>query len=90
MKISRILLAAGALLINFTTALADPPVDFLSGPNDRQIAAIVVAANSAEIAAGSYMWNLSEDGNIKKFAEKMVRENSVVNKSTSALAIKFK
>ena len=90
MKISTIYMTSGVLLALAGAAWAGPAGDSLAGPTDRQIEAIVSAANAGEITAGKYMQSKSEDSNVKEFAEQMVEAHKAVNKSAIDLASKLK
>jgi putative membrane protein len=60
------------------------------GPNDAQIAGIVVAANSVDIDAGNLAKSKSKNKEVKSFAQRMVVDHSGVNKQASALVKKLK
>lgn len=78
-------LLAGALL-----AIATTPTLAQGEPNDAQIAAIVVAANSVDIDAGKFAQSKSANEDVKAFAERMVVDHSGVNKQAVALVNKLK
>ncbi len=80
----------GLIIMVATPALSAPAANSTTGPTDRQIAAIVVAANTAEIAAGQCAENTSEDKNVKRFAHQMIKEHKSVNKATLDLISKLK
>ena len=60
------------------------------GPNDAQIAGIVVAANTADINAGKLAKSKSSNKEVKDFANRMVIDHTGVNKEASALVKKLK
>jgi putative membrane protein len=60
-----------------------------SGPNDAQIAAIVVAANQVDIDAGKQAESKSRNKEVKAFAKRMVTDHTGVNKSAAALVTKL-
>jgi putative membrane protein len=79
MKIVRLATAAlGALLA--------PALAAAAGPNDAQIAAIVVTANQVDIDAGQYAEGHAASAQVKDFAKRMVTDHSAVNKSATELA----
>lgn len=58
--------------------------------NDAQIAGIVVTANQVDIDAGKLAQSNAANGEVKKFAERMVTDHTSVNKSASDLVTKLK
>ncbi|MEM5370098.1 DUF4142 domain-containing protein [Paraburkholderia azotifigens] len=52
-----------------------------SGPTDPQIAAIVVAANQADIDAGKLAESKTHSKDVKAFAQQMVKDHTGVNKA---------
>ncbi len=76
------LLATGLLCFS-TTA-------FAQGPNDAQIASIVVTANQVDIDAGKVAASMGTNPEVKKFGQQMVTDHTGVNKSAVALATKLK
>jgi len=60
-----------------------------AGPNDAQIAAIVVAANQVDINAGQLAKSKAENKDVKVFAERMVTDHTGVNKSAVDLVTKL-
>lgn len=60
------------------------------GPNDAQIAGIVVAANTVDINAGKLAESKAHDKEVKKFAKRMVTDHTGVNKQATALVNKLK
>jgi putative membrane protein len=73
-----ILLAAGAL--NAAHA---------ANPNDAQIAAIVVAANTVDIDAAKLAESKTKNKDVRAFAERMVADHSGVNKQAVALVTRL-
>ncbi len=57
-----------------------------AGPNDAQIAAIVVTANQVDIDAGAWAETHASSGEVKEFAKRMVTDHTAVNKSAVDLA----
>lgn len=60
-----------------------------AAPNDAQIAAIVVTANTVDIDAGKLARKKSGNKEVKAFAKKMVNDHSGVNKQATALVKKL-
>jgi len=56
---------------------------------DPQIAAIVVAANNADIAAGRLAASKSSNAQVKEFGQMMVRDHDGINKAATALVTKL-
>ncbi|OAJ54039.1 hypothetical protein A6V36_11355 [Paraburkholderia ginsengiterrae] len=83
MKSIRWLLLA-ALALASATSLAQG-----SGPTDPQIAAIVVAANQADIDAGKLADSKTQSKDVKAFAERMVADHTSVNQSAVNLVQKL-
>jgi putative membrane protein len=61
-----------------------------SGPNDAQIAGIVVAANTVDVDAGKLALKMSKNKEVKDFAQHMVTDHTGVNKQATALVKKLK
>jgi len=61
-----------------------------AGPTDPQIAAIVVAANQADIDAAKVAKSHTKNKNVKEFAETMIRDHESVNSQAKALVKKLK
>jgi putative membrane protein len=61
-----------------------------AGPNDAQIAAIVVAANSVDIDAGKLAKSKTKNKEVKEFAQRMITDHTGVNKQAVALVTKLK
>ncbi|HKT99724.1 MAG TPA: DUF4142 domain-containing protein [Paraburkholderia sp.] len=59
------------------------------GPTDPQIAAIVVAANQADIDAGKLAESKTHTKDVKAFAERMVTDHTSVNKAAVSLVQKL-
>jgi putative membrane protein len=83
------LLFATALLTASTAAFAQSPTT-TSGPNDAQIAAIVVTANQVDIDAGKLAASKSTNAEVKKFAQLMVTDHTSVNKQATDLVTRLK
>ncbi len=60
-----------------------------NGPTDPQIAAIVVAANQADIDAAKLAEARSQNRDVKEFAKTMVRDHEAVNAKAKALVKKL-
>jgi len=74
-------LATAALAVALAPVLA-----LAAGPNDAQIAAIVVTANQVDIDAGDYAQAHASADDVKAFARQMVTDHTAVNKSAADLA----
>jgi putative membrane protein len=61
-----------------------------AGPTDPQIAAIVVAANQADIDAGNLAKSKSTNASVKEFAQRMITDHTGVNKAAVDLVTKLK
>ncbi|HEX3096576.1 MAG TPA: DUF4142 domain-containing protein [Usitatibacter sp.] len=59
------------------------------GPNDAQIAHIVVTANQVDIDAGKLAESKSKNAEVKAFGKQMVTDHTGVNKQATALAKKL-
>ena len=59
-------------------------------PNDAQIAAIVVTANTVDIDAGKLAQQRSKNKEVKQFAKQMVTDHAGVNKQATALVTRLK
>jgi putative membrane protein len=79
MKQIRIAAAMLAAVLGPTLALA-------AGPNDAQIAAIVVTANQVDIDAGQWAESHAASSDVKSFATLMVTDHTAVNKAATDLA----
>jgi putative membrane protein len=79
MKQIRIAAAMLAAVLGPTLALA-------AGPNDAQIAAIVVTANQVDIDAGQWAGSHAASSDVKSFATLMVTDHTAVNKAATDLA----
>jgi putative membrane protein len=60
------------------------------GPNDAQIAHIVVTANQVDIDAGKLAEKMSKSKEVKAFGKQMVADHTSVNKSATDLVTKLK
>ncbi len=61
-----------------------------AGPNDAQIAAIVVTANQVDIDAGKLAVARTTNADVKAFAERMVTDHTGVNHSAADLVARLK
>lgn len=59
-------------------------------PSDAQIAHIAVTANQIDVDAGKLALTKTQNAEVKKFAELMVKDHSGVNEKAGALASKLK
>ena len=84
MKLSQIALAAGIAFAS-SCALAAAA----AGPNDAQIAAIVVTANQVDIDAGQLAKSTSKSKEVQDFAQLMITDHGGVNKSATDLVTKL-
>jgi len=81
----RIPMAVAAALVSATfVAYAQ------GGPNDAQIAAIVVTANQVDIDAGKLAESKATHKDVKAFGKMMVTDHTGVNKSATDLVTKLK
>lgn len=60
-----------------------------ANPDDAQIAAIVVAANTVDIDAGKLAGSKTKNKEVRAFAERMVADHSGVNQQAVALVRKL-
>jgi putative membrane protein len=74
-------LATAALAVALAPVLA-----LAAGPDDAQIAAIVVTANQVDIDAGDFAQAHASADDVKAFARQMVTDHAAVNKSATDLA----
>jgi putative membrane protein len=65
------------------------PAAHAANPNDAQIAAIVVAANTVDIDAGKLAESKTRNKDVRAFAERMVADHSGVNQQAVALVTKL-
>jgi putative membrane protein len=68
---------------------AIPGFALAQAPNDAQIAAIVVAANQADIDAGKVAENMASNPQVKSFGKQMVTDHTGVNKQATDLVTKL-
>ena len=80
-----LIIAASVLALAASVASAQS-----SGPNDAQIAAIVVTANQVDIDAGKLAVSKSTDKSVKEFAQRMITDHTGVNKAATDLVTKLK
>jgi putative membrane protein len=62
---------------------------YAAGPNDAQIAAIVVTANQVDINAGELAKSKTRNKEVKAFAQRMITDHTGVNKSAVDLVTKL-
>jgi putative membrane protein len=78
------------LLIAIAFAAASAVAAQTAGPNDAQIAAIVVTANEVDIEAGKLAHAKSGSKEVKQFGNQMVTDHTAVNKAAADLLRKLK
>ncbi|HYC45566.1 MAG TPA: DUF4142 domain-containing protein [Burkholderiales bacterium] len=84
-------MSRSAIVIASALALATSGVWAQSaGPNDAQIAAIVVTANQVDIDAGKLAASKSGNKEVKDFAQRMVTDHTGVNKAATELVTRLK
>jgi putative membrane protein len=79
-----ILLPLSALLVMGLSTAAHA-----AAPNDAQIAAIVVAANTVDVDAGKLAKSKTTNKEVRAFADRMVTDHTGVNKQAVALVQKL-
>jgi putative membrane protein len=77
------------LILSSLLALGLSAPAHAAGPNDAQIAAIVVAANTVDIDAGKQAEKKAHAKDVRAFAKRMVADHSGVNKQAVALVQKL-
>jgi putative membrane protein len=65
------------------------PAARAAAPNDAQIAAIVVAANTVDVDAGKQAESKASNKDVRAFAKRMVADHTGVNKQATALVHKL-
>jgi putative membrane protein len=85
MKISHFAVAVGLAFASSCVLAASGG----GGPNDAQIAAIVVTANQVDIDAGELAKTKSPTKSVQDFAQLMITDHSGVNKSATDLVTKL-
>lgn len=83
-------LPLAALAAAATLSLAAHAAHAAEGPNDAQIAAIVVTANQVDVDAGKLAAGRTKSATVKAFAQQMVTDHSGVNKMAVDLVTKLK
>ena len=73
-----------------TLALGLSSFAWAAGPNDAQMASIVVTANQVDIDAGKLAESKGSKADVKAFAKQMVTDHTGVNKQAVALVTKLK
>ncbi len=87
MNISAMIALAGSLMLAAASMSAADTSG--QGPNDAQIAAIVVAANLVDINAAKVAKSKSSNPDVKDFAQLMITDHSGVNKAAAKLVNKL-
>jgi len=72
-----------------SAAEAGTPAAGTAAVTDPQIAAIVVAANNADIEGGRLAASKSTNAKVKEFANRMITDHGGVNKAATALVTKL-
>ena len=72
-----------------SAAAATPAASGAAAVTDPQIAAIVVAANNADIEGGRLAASKSTNAKVKEFANRMITDHGGVNKAAAALVTKL-
>ena len=73
-----------------TAAIAAAPLTaFAQGPNDAQIAAIVVTANQVDVDAGKLAAASARSAQVRAFGAQMVTDHTGVNKQATELVTKL-
>ena len=83
MKSSSLIVFASALLLAAGGT-------FAQGPNDAQVAHIVVTANQVDIDAGKLAETNGQSSDVRAFGKQMVTDHGGVNKEAEALVTKLK
>ncbi len=73
----------------FASAWAQAPARPAGGPNDAQIAGIVVAANQIDVDAGKLAKSRTKNKDVSAFAQQMITDHTAVNKQAGALVKKL-
>lgn len=76
-------------LLSLISLLALAPAARAAAPNDAQIAAIVVAANTVDIDASKQAESKTSNKDVRAFAQRMVADHSGVNRQAVALVKKL-
>ncbi len=87
---NKLVAVIAGLILSTTIYAADQKAAPSAGPSDPQIAAIVVTANSVDIAAGKAAKAKTHNAEVKKFAQQMITDHTAVNKSATELVTKLK
>jgi putative membrane protein len=80
---------ASLSIASLALALSLAPAARAAAPNDAQIAAIVVAANTVDIDAGKQAESKTKNKDVRAFAKQMVTDHTSVNKQATALVQKL-
>ena len=76
----------GELVVDTAATAAAPTAE---GPTDPQIAAIAVAANNVDIAAGQLAVEKGSDAEVKSFGQQMVTDHTAVNAQATELVTRL-
>ena len=87
MRSTAICVASALVIAGAAMAQGGAPA---TGPNDAQIASIVVTANQVDIDAGKLAETRASTNDVKAFGKQMVTDHSGVNRQAVALVTKLK
>ncbi len=79
----------GELATDTAAVSADAGAGAAGDPTDPQIAAIAVAANNVDIAAGQLAVEKGSDAEVKSFGQQMVTDHSAVNAQATELVTRL-
>jgi putative membrane protein len=82
--------ASLTMSLSIASLFALAPAAHAAAPNDAQIAAIVVAANTVDIDAGKQAESKASNKDVRAFAKRMVTDHTSVNQQATALVQKLK
>jgi putative membrane protein len=80
---------ASMSIASLSALLSLAPAAHAATPNDAQIAAIVVAANTVDVDAGKQAESKTSNKDVRAFAEQMVADHTSVNEQATALVQKL-
>jgi putative membrane protein len=86
--ISKAVLAMCCLLLASPTSVSAR--EGQAGPDDAQIAQVVLTANTVDVSAGKVARKRTRNAEVKKFAEMMVTDHTAVNKQAADLVKKLR
>lgn len=80
---------ASLSIASLSVLLSLAPAARAANPNDAQIAAIVVAANTVDVDAGKQAESKASNPDVRAFAKQMVSDHTSVNQQATALVQKL-